>query len=196
MRVERLLASGAMYAGVPTVDLGCESNTADCGQGRRRGAGAVLSQTGSTCPHSPKLATGHARHAMPCCPRLLPHESTSPHHAAVTCSASLQPTSAPPACTTSLHHPRPHTLLYPKSQILSRGAGRPSSSVFSSFRSRWHTPCTPAAASSSARDPLARPKCRLCPAGIERDSKEGSRLPQGSHPPPPAPLCGTRPPPK
>ena len=49
-----------MYAGVPTVDLGCESNSAD--------------------------------------------------------------------------------LEYPKSQILSRGAGRPSSSVFSSLRSRWQTP--------------------------------------------------------
>ncbi len=62
----RRRASGAMYAGVPTVDLGCESNTAD--------------------------------------------------------------------------------LLYPKSQIFSRGACRPSSSVFSSFRSRWHTPCARAAA--------------------------------------------------
>ena len=55
-----LRTSGAMYAGVPTVDLGCESNSAD--------------------------------------------------------------------------------LEYPKSQILSRGAGRPSSSVFSSLRSRWQTP--------------------------------------------------------
>lgn len=35
----------------------------------------------------------------------------------------------------------PRTLEYPKSQIFNRGAGRPSKSVFSSFRSRWHTPC-------------------------------------------------------
>lgn len=33
------------------------------------------------------------------------------------------------------------TLLYPKSQIFSLGAGRPSSRVFSSFRSLWQTPC-------------------------------------------------------
>lgn len=32
-------------------------------------------------------------------------------------------------------------LLYPKSQILTRGAGLPSSRVFSNLRSRWHTPC-------------------------------------------------------
>ena len=32
-------------------------------------------------------------------------------------------------------------LEYPKSQIFRRGAGRPSRSVFSSFRSLWHTPC-------------------------------------------------------
>jgi hypothetical protein len=31
-------------------------------------------------------------------------------------------------------------LEYPKSQILRRGAGEPSSRVFSSFRSRWTTP--------------------------------------------------------
>lgn len=35
------------------------------------------------------------------------------------------------------------TLLYPKSQIFRRGASLPSSSVFSSFRSLWQTPCTP-----------------------------------------------------
>ena len=34
------------------------------------------------------------------------------------------------------------TFEYPKSQILSRGAGRPSNRVFSSFRSLWQTPCT------------------------------------------------------
>ena len=33
------------------------------------------------------------------------------------------------------------TFEYPKSHILSRGAGLPSSRVFSSFKSLWHTPC-------------------------------------------------------
>lgn len=36
------------------------------------------------------------------------------------------------------HH---QTFEYPKSQIFKRGAGLPSSRVFSSFKSRWHICC-------------------------------------------------------
>ena len=52
-------------------------------------------------------------------------------HASNRFPSASNPAPAPAACP---------TLEYPKSHILSRGAGLPSNSVFSSFRSRWHTP--------------------------------------------------------
>jgi hypothetical protein len=43
------------------------------------------------------------------------------------------------------------TFEYPKSQIFTSGACLPASSTFSSFRSRWHTPCRVSAQLSPLR---------------------------------------------
>ena len=80
--------------------------------------------------------------------------------AAAAVAAAVAAAAATGSSTASAHAchrpvaPSPAQLLspatHPKSQILRRGAGRPSSSVFSSLRSRWHTPCQGAWASQQA----------------------------------------------
>jgi hypothetical protein len=62
------LASGAMYAGVPTVDFGCESKTADC-RGRRKARACRLSAAGNERAPCGRLLSAHAQPAGVDAPR-------------------------------------------------------------------------------------------------------------------------------